>query len=162
MAANAGLADKRYFDGAKPLFQYEFCNIALMALAGSDRRGEGARPIADAILIKNFVKGVDPRGDWCAEAEAVVEGAALGKQAEDTRYWYGNKAALAIGLRWLSVFEYHRLLLFAGYGAWALLAAALAALGWRALLVGAPAIIFGVWLSGWVYWADAANGPAYI
>ena len=161
MAVNKGPADERFFDGARGVFDWEFCNLSLQALAGS-RRDVGENRIADAILLRNFGKMVDPNGNWCAETRAVVEGAEYGKRHESTRYWRGNKAALAIGLRWLSVFDFHRLLLFAGYGAWVLLAAALAAHGRRALIVGAPAIVLGIWLSGIVYWMDAANGPAYI
>ena len=160
MAANAGRADERFFDAARPLFDWEFCKLSLMALAGS-RRDVGDNRIADAILLKNFPRAIDPAWNWCAETRAVVAGADYDKRLENTRYWYGNKAALAIGLRWLSVLDFHRLLLFACYAAWILLAAALAAHGWRALAVGAPAIILGLWLSGIAYWADAGNGPAY-
>ena len=50
----------------------------------------------------------------------------------------------------------------ATFGAWIALAAALAALGRRALIVGAPVVVLGIWMSGIVYFADAANGLAYI
>ena len=164
-ALTAGAADERFFDAAKPLFTWEFCELSLMTLAGASRDGD-ERPITDAVLPETFrmTKSL-PGGDTdrCAETRAVaVEGAGLLKAIKKTRYLYGNKAALAIGLWRLSVLDYHRLLLFAAYGAWALLAAALAALGWRALAVGAPIVALGIWLSGIAYFADAANGPAYI
>lgn len=164
IALNAGPADERFFDGAKPLFTWEFCELSLMTLAGANRGWE-ERAITDAILLQTFrmtrsIPGGDT--DRCAETRAAAEGVGLIIAIKKTRYPYGNKAALAISLRWLSIFDYHRLLLFASYGAWVLLSAALAALGWRALAVGAPIIALGVWMSGIVYFADAANGPAYV
>ena len=140
-------------------FDWEFCELALTTLASA--RGDGAAsPIADAVVLRIFHRVAAPSGNRCAEVRAVVEGAEPNASHVKLKYWYGNKAALAVGLRWLSVFEYHRLILLASFGAWIALAAALAALGRRALIVGAPAIALGIWMSGIVYFADAANGPA--
>ena len=159
IAVNAGAADERYFDGARALFDWEFCELALTTLA-SARRDGAASPIADAVVLRIFHRFVAPGGNRCAEVREVVEGAEPNASHVKLKYWYGNKTALAIGLRWLSVFEYHRLILLATFGAWIALAAALATLGRRALIVGVPVLALGVWMSGIVYFADAANGPA--
>ena len=159
IAVNAGAADERYFDGARALFEWEFCEIALATVTGARRDG-AASPIADAVVLRRFHKSVALDGDMCAEVRAAVEGGETGVVHLKLRYWYGNKAALAIGLRRLSVLDYHRLVLAATFGGWAALAAALAALGRRALIAGAPVVVLGIQLSGIVYFADAANGPA--
>ena len=158
VAVNAGAADERYFDGAKKLFRTEFSHIALMALAGGRRDDSEYHPIMNSIIPRTYNKGSKTwRGVFW---EVMSSEDADADSYAPPRYWYGNKAALAIGLRLLSVFEYHRLILLATFGAWIALAAALAALGWRALIVGAPVVVLGIWMSGIVYFADAQNGPA--
>ena len=157
IAVNSGPGDERYFGGAKRLFRSEFSRIALMALAGGRRDDSEYHPIMNAVILRAYNKSSKPWSVvfWDVMSSENADADSYGQP----RYWYGNKAALAIGLRLLSVFEYHRLILLATFGAWIALAAALAALGRRALIVGAPAVAFGIWMSGIVYFADAQNGP---
>ena len=159
VAVNSGSWDERYFAGAKMLFKSNFPRIALMALAGGRREDSEYHPIMNSIIPRAY--NIQGSKTWRGVFwEVMSREDADADSYEQPRYWYGNKAALAIGLRWLSVFEYHRLILLATFGGWIALAAALlAALGWRALIVGAPAIALGIWMSGIVYFSDAANGP---
>ena len=150
---------RRYFGGEKPLFTYEFCQLSLAVMGGAYRY-PGYRPLVDAVLPRSFGQESD-RG-YCAELQALSEGAESTLDWEKTRYWWGNKAVLAIGLRYLTVFDLHRLILIATYGAWLLLAAALALMGWRPLLVAAPAVVFGLAFSGIEYFSDVANGIPYL
>ena len=157
-AVNSGTGDERYFDGAKRLFMTDFSHIALMAMAGGRREDSEYHPIMDAVVLRAYNKGSKIWSDvfW----DVISSEDADADSYAQPRYWFGNKAALAIGLRRLSALEYYRLILLATFGAWVALAAALlAALGRRALIVGAPAIALGIWMSGIVYFADAANGP---
>ena len=168
MAANGG-TDRGYFDGSRELFNYEFCEMAAMALAGAGRDGsDGAASlsrIANAVAPLTLRNVRDESGGVLASGCPPSVGAAVAGYESDyrrakARYWWGGKAAFAIGLRWLSVFEYYRLIALATFAGWVALAAALSAFGWRAAVVGAPFAVFGIWMSGVVYFADAANGPA--
>ena len=149
----------RYFGGERPLFTYEFCQLSLGVMGGAYRY-PGYRPLVDAVLLRSF--GQESNRDYCTELQALSEGVESPLGWEKTRYLWGNKAVLAIGLRYLTVFELHRLILIATYGAWLLLAAALALMGWRPLLVATPAVVFGLAFSGIEYFSDVANGIPYL
>ena len=152
----------RYFMDERPLFIWEFCQVAQTTIAGA-HRDAAYSPLIDAILIKSYKRVVAPDGTHCNELGLVaVEGAALPKVVAQSRYWWGGKALYAIGLRWLTIFEMHRLILYATYAAWLLLAAALALFGWRALLIGGPFIIMGAAFSHITYFADITNGLPYL
>lgn len=152
----------RYFLDERPLFIWEFCQVAQTTIAGA-HRDAAYNPLTDAILIKSYKRVVAPDGTHCNELGLVaVEGAALPKVVAQSRYWWGGKAIYAIGLRWLTIFEMHRLILYATYAAWLLLAIALGLMGWRALLIGSPFIIMGAAFSYITYFADIANGLPYL
>lgn len=147
--------DSRYFAGKKQLFAYEFCQISKMVLAGA-HRDAAARPWVDAVLPKTFSSA------HCPTLQIVFDETKLPNAIEKLRYWWGPKALLAIALHWLSLFEVHRIILYASYAAWLLLAGAAALLGRRALAVVMPTVIFGMGFSGIVYFADTVNGIQYL
>lgn len=152
----------RYFMDERPLFIWEFCQVAQTTIAGA-HRDAAHRPLTDAVLIKRYERVVASGGTHCRELGlAAVEGAALPKVVAQSRYWWGGKALYAIGLRWLTIFEMHRLILYATYAAWLLLAIALALTGWRALLIGSPFIVMGAAFSHITYFADITNGLPYL
>ena len=151
----------RYFNGERPLFDYEFCQISLMVIGGA-RPDPSANPLVDAIRLKTFRKEINPEGNYCAELQAASGGAELAESSEKYRYWWGSKAALSILLRFLSVYDIHLLILIAAYMAWALLASALLLMGWRVLLIAAPLLILGALFSGVGYFADITNGLPYL
>ena len=158
----------RYFRGERPLFDWEFCDISVMVMAGA-RRGPSGNPLVDAIRLKNFRIKIKP-GEagpaggiyYCAVLYAASGGAELSESAAKPRYWWGSKAALSILLRFLSVYDIHQLILFATYTAWGLLAASLLLMGWRILLTAAPLIILGALFSDIGYFADITNGLPYL
>lgn len=152
----------RYFMDERPLFIWEFCQVAQTTIAGA-HHDAAYNPLTDAVLIKSFERVVTPDGSHCHElGQVAVEGAALPKVVEQSRYWWGGKALFAIGLRWLTIFEMHRLILYATYAAWLLLAVTLALFGWRALLIGSPFIAMGAAFSHITYFADITNGLPYL
>ena len=152
----------RYFMNERPLFIWEFCQVAQTTIAGA-HHDAAYNPLTDAVLIKSFERVAMPDGSHCHELGlAAVEGAALPKVVEQSRYWWGGKALFAIGLRWLTIFEMHRFILYATYAAWMLLAIALTLFGWRALLIGSPFIAMGAAFSHIAYFADITNGLPYL
>ena len=151
----------RYFNGERPLFDWEFCEISLMAITGA-RRDPSGNPLVNAIRLKTFRKEIYPRGNYCAELQAASGGAEFAETAVKYRYWWGSKAAMSILLRFMSVYDIHQLILFATYTAWVLLAASLLLMGWRILLTAAPLLILGGLFSGVGYFADIANGLPYL
>lgn len=152
----------RYFMDERPLFIWEFCQVAQTTIAGA-HHDAASNPLTDAVLIKSFERVVMPDGSHCHElGQVAVDGAALPKVVEQSRYWWGGKALFAIGLRWLTIFEMHRLILYATYAAWLSLAVAMALFGWRALIVGSPFIAMGAAFSHIAYFADITNGLPYL
>ena len=79
-----------------------------------------------------------------------------------TRYWWGNKAIYAIGLRFLSPTQFRQVVEFAIYLAYGVLLAALIMLAPRAALVAVPVAVFGVFFSGVKYFSDVSNGVPYL
>ena len=148
---------ERYFQGQRPLLAMEFCELSVGVLAGA-RPDAHSNPLLDAVLPRSFIR----KFSHCSSLQSAIEGQEL-EQLErgsmKSHYWWGNKALAAVALRHLSVWELHQFILFATYGAYLLLAAAMALLGWRALLVASPVIIFGMTLSGIPRFADLVNGP---
>ena len=162
-AAEMPEQDFEYTEGDRrmSIFLWEFCEMSQMALAGA-QRNDSDRPLLDAVLLEIFTGDLATGKYYCAGLQAVSSGAELSIHIGKTRYWWGSKALLAIALRYLSVSELYRLIAVATYAAWLLLAAALALLGWRALLVALPVILFGIALPDIATWADTANGIPYL
>ena len=134
----------------------EYCTYALAVLGGSD--GVDG-PLQDAILLRTWA--ADPESGQCGAYDAAAGGEALPLDTLKTRYWWGGKAFFAVGLRFLSVAEFHQLIRVAMYAAWAAFAVALWLLSRRALAVAAPLIALGVFASGIELFADIGNGLSY-
>ncbi len=160
-AANLPDGDIRYFSSARPLFDREFCEIAMMVLAGAERATEDPA-LMDAVLLENFEVAMGLLSSPCVEVEAASGGAELPKTLSKARYWWGSKALFAIALQYLSVFEIHWLIRLSIFGAYLLLAATLLLLGCRPLLAVAPLIVFNVFFSRIGYFADIANGIPHL
>ena len=135
------------------------CQTAVAIIAGA-HRDAAYTPLVDAVLMKG-ASSVSEFWDYCSELQAASVGMEWTKVIEKTRYWWGHKALSAIALRYLTVPELYRLILVAGFGAWLLLAAAVAPMGWRALLVASPTITFGVAFSDIVRFTELAHGISY-
>ena len=161
LAVNQGEYDRRYFGGERPLFDFEFCQMAVTVITGAHRDASD-RPLLDAIALLIFQQEITPGGNYCAELAAASGGAEFDQTSIKYRYWWGSKATLANLLRFLPVYDIHRLILFVTYGAWALLAAALLLMGRRVLLAASPLIALGAAFSGVGYFADIANGIPYL
>ena len=137
------------------------CQISLAIIAGA-YRDAAYRPLVDAVLMKNYAEqNIGTYGYYCRELRVASAGGELERIIEKTRYWWGYKALSAIALRYLTVPELYWLILVANFGAWLLLAAAVAPMGWRALLVVSPTILFGMAFSDIVRFADLAHGISY-
>ena len=135
----------------------EYCTYALAVLGGSDGGGD---PLLDAVLLKSWDAGDRAAGD-CGAYDAAAGGEELPRGTLKTRYWWGGKALFAVGLRFLSVAEFHQLIRVSMYAAWAAFAVALWLLSRRALAVAAPLIALGVLASGIELFADIGNGLTY-
>ena len=79
-----------------------------------------------------------------------------------TYHWWGNKAILAIGLRFLSLAQFRQVVEFATYLAYGVLLVALVMLAPRAALVAVPVVVFGIFFSGIKYFSDVSNGVPYL
>ena len=153
--------------------KWEYCFFSAAALAGTRA---SATPLRDALLPPAIVlapandsSAVD--GGYCSALQRVVNGdqwiEPYGISESESgrmphRQWFGAKALYAIGLRFLTVHQYHELIRVATYAAYVALAAALLLLGWRALAVGIPVLIFGATLSGIEQLSDIAKGTPHV
>lgn len=146
---------------------WEYCYLTGAVLAGS---AGSATPLYDAVFPRAMARDRGLAGDFCRElrrsSAAALAGVNATANAEldprvPVRQWVGSKALYAIALRFLTVHEYHELIRKATYTAFAMLALAVALLGWRALAVATPLLIFGATLSGVEYLSDVAKGTPY-
>ena len=151
---------------------WEYCKLTGLVLAGS---ASSTTPLHDAMVPRT------PFGDFvanprCPELRRVSAAALAGVNATGNselpppshsparmtlRQWGGSKAPYAIGLRFVTIHEYHEFIRKATYCAYAALALAVALLGWRALAVASPLLIFGAALSGVEYLSDVPKGTPY-
>lgn len=135
-----------------------YCEISVLILVGG-RRDEGDNAFEDAIILKNagWRKGCgNQRNDitYSSDEETTYQNKGIAK----TRYWWGTKALYAIALQYLTFYEVHQIIRIGTYGAYLLLTASLALMGWRAFLTGFPIILFGIFLSSIWLFTDVQNG----
>ena len=78
-----------------------------------------------------------------------------------SRHWWGGKAVYAIALRHMTVRQFHIAIEALVYCGFLALAVALSLIGWRAFVVGAPLLAFGLWYSGVEYFGTIATGLPY-
>ncbi len=139
---------------------WAYCQASLSVIAGAlgeEVAGE-KRSLVDAVLPLTFRREFVPSGDYCVELRGTSFGTVTDTARLKPRYWWGSKALFAIALRWVSVVDCFHFIQFATYGAYLLLAGALLPLGWRALLVASPLIVFGSFFSGIRYFSGVENG----
>ena len=147
---------------------WEYCYLTGAVLAGS---ANSTTPLHDAIFPRAMGSGSGLGAKVCGELRRSAAAALAGVNATANpelppprvaiSQWVGSKALYAIGLRFLTVHEYHELIRKAIYWAFAMLAVAVAFLGWRVLAVVSPLLIFGAPLSGVEYLSDVAKGTPY-
>ena len=156
--AEAGRLDQGHAKGFKS--RYEYCEISGAVIAGARRAGEADAESAlrQAVILKRLRPEANSTRALCSKLEAAVMGSATRTDSLDTRYWWGGKALYAIALRYVSVGRIRELTQVATYVAYLLLAASLALLAPKMLLLAAPLLVFGAFFSRIEYWADVANG----
>ena len=153
-----------------PYFRWEYCYLSGAVLAGS---APSTTPFRDALSPPVLVRGrgliATAGGGWCHALRRALGDIAAGGNTELLAHtqpvrdhqWIGSKALYAIGLRFVTVHEYHEFIRKATYCAYAALGMALALLGWRVLVVASPLLVFGATLSGIEYLSDVAKGTPY-
>ena len=150
-------------------FQWEYCYISGAVLAGS---APSTTSFQDALfppaLVRDRTQITTAGGGYCRALQRALGDIAAGGNAEllarkpmRIRQWFGSKALYAIGLRFVTVHEYHEFIRKATYCAYAALGMALALLGWRVLMVATPLLVFGAALSGIEHLSDVAKGTPY-
>ena len=135
--------------------QMHYCEYSSGVLGGARATRDGGGGLRDAILLRSF------RG-WSRKCpvlkDAVLEGVFRHPSYMNIRHWMGGKALYAIALHQLTVRQFHvviKALIYCGFLAVAL---ALALIGWRALLVGAPLLTFGLFFSAAAQHSNIADG----
>lgn len=135
--------------------QMHYCEYSSGVLGGARATRDGGGGLRDAILLRSF------RG-WSRKCPvlkaAVFEGVFRHPSYMNVRHWMGGKALYAIALHRLTVRQFHvviKALIYCGFLA---LALALALIGWRALLVGAPLLTFGLFFSAVDQHSNIADG----
>ena len=132
---------------------WHYCEFGAAVLVGA-RGGEHRDAVLrDAVLLRRFHHGA------CDHLRAVVlHGARWSPRYLNVRHWWGGKALYAIGLRHLTVRQFHMAVEALVYCGFLSLAVALLLIGWRALLVGAPLLLSGLLFSGVEFFGTLATG----
>ena len=155
------LANEEYIRGYDHTF--EFCQISNAVLRGSESTsGSEGHSLRNAIILETYDSPEAYSDRPCDVLRAVVSNGDHIPSILKTRYWWGNKAIYAIGLRFLSVAQFRQVVEIATYVAYGILLAALAMLTPRAALAAVPVAIFGVFCSGVKYFTDVSDGVPYL
>ena len=135
------------------LFLWHYCEFGAAVLAGA-RGGEHR----DAMLRNAVVLRGLPNYACDDLRAAALHGVRLPPGHMNIRHWWGGKALYAIGLRHLTVRQFHMAVEALVYCGFLSLAVALLLIGWRTLLVGAPLLLFGLFFSGVEFFGTLATG----
>ena len=134
---------------------WHYCEFGAAVLAGA--RGDQHRDavLREAILLPGFTDG-----NYACKPlhDAVRQGVRWPPDYLNLRHWWGGKALYAIGLRYLTVRQFHIALEVLVYCGFLSLAIVLMLIGWRALLVAAPVLLSGLWFSGVEFFGTLATG----
>ena len=155
------LARKEYARGHSSTF--ENCQLYNSVLRGAESSsGAEGHSLRNAVLLQVYdVQDCGPVYD--AIGDDVPQSAALETpRILKTRYWWGNKAVLAIGLRFFSLAQFRQVVEFATYLAYGILLAAIVMLAPRAAWAAVPVAVFGVFFSGIKYFSDVSSGVPYL
>ena len=164
-ALETDLTRKEYARGYTTTF--ENCQLYNSVLRGAESAsGAEGHSLHHAVLLQQYSMR-DCRPVYAAISDAIGDDDPKSAALETpiilkTRYWWGNKAILAIGLRFFSLAQFRQVVEFATYLAYGILLAALVMLAPRAALAAVPLAVFGIFSSGIKYFSDASNGVPYL
>ena len=155
------LARKEYARGYSSTF--ENCQLYNSVLRGAESAsGTEGHSLNYAVLLQVYtVEDCEPVYDAISDNYPKSEALETPRILK-TRYWWGNKAVLAIGLRFFSLAQFRQVVEFATYLSYGFLLVTLAMLASRAALVAVPVAFFGVFFSGIKYFSDVSNGVPYL
>ena len=160
-ALETDLARKEYARGYSSAF--ENCQLYNSVLRGAESAsGAEGHSLHYAVLLEVYdVDGCE--AVHYAISDDDPQSAALeASKILKTRLWWGNKAILAIGLRFFSLAQFRQVVEFATYLSYGFLLVTLAMLASRAALVAVPVAVFGVFSSGIKYFSDVSSGVPYL
>ena len=160
-ALETDLTRKEYARGYSSTF--ESCQLYNSVLRGAESSsGAEGHSLHYAVLLQVYdVQDCEPV--YSAIGDDDLKSVALEKpRILKTRYWWGNKAILAIGLRFFSLAQFRQVVEFATYLAYGSLLTALVMLAPRAALAAIPVAVFGIFSSGIEYFSDVSNGVPYL
>ena len=160
-ALETDLTRKEYARGYSSTF--EICQLYNSVLRGAESAsGTEGHSLHYAVLLQVYSEqGCEPVYDAISDDDpksAALETPIMLK----TRYWWGNKAIFAIGLRFLSLVQFRQVVEFATYLAYGILLTALVMLAPRAALAAVPVAVLGIFSSGIKYFSDVSNGVPYL
>ena len=134
--------------------KWHYCEFAagVLADARAARDGGGLR---EAVLLRAI-----PSPDDCDNLKAAVLQGVWSEEVAyaNLRHWMGGKALYAIALRYLTVRQFYLAIEALIYCGFLSVALALFLIGWRALLVGAPLLVFGLFFSALEQHSNIADG----
>ena len=160
-ALETDLARKEYARGYSSTF--ENCQLYNSVLRGAESAsGTEGHALNYAVLLQAYdVQDCRPVYDAISDDDPQSE-TLQHITFLKTRHWWGNKAVLAIGLRFFSLAQFRQVVEFATYLSYGFLLVALAMLASRAALVAVPVVVFGVFFSGIKYFSDVSSGVPYL
>lgn len=127
--------------------KWHYCEFNGIVLAGARAEDDG-NALRHAILLHVHPNASGSRGGCDDLKAAVLQGVWLAEAPyANLRQWFITKAIYAIALRYITVREFHLVIKVLVYCGFLSLAAALLLLRWRAFVVCAPLLIFGIFLS---------------
>ena len=160
-ALETDLARKEYARGYSSTF--ENCQLYNSVLRGAEIASSAEdHSLHYAALLQVYdADGCEPF--YYAISDDDPQSAALeATKILKTRLWWGNKAILAIGLRFFSLAQFRQVVEFATYLSYGFLLVTLAMLASRAALVAVPVAVFGIFFSGIKYFSDVSSGVPYL
>ena len=160
-ALETDLARKEYARGYSSAF--ENCQLYNSVLRGAENAsGAEGHSLHYAVLLQVYDVD-DCEAVYYAISDDDSQSAALeATKILKTRLWWGNKAILAIGLRFFSLAQFRQVVEFATYLSYGFLLVTLAMLASRAALVAVPVAVFGIFFSGIKYFSDVSSGVPYL
>ena len=137
---------------------YMFCEMSAAVVAGAKATRDEEHNMGAALRSAFLLRTLPGRPCDTLKAGVLEDAWSESPGLANSRYWLGGKALYAIALRHLTVHEFHLLIKTLIYCAFLLLALALLRIGWRALVVGAPLLAFGLCFSAVERYWNVADG----